>query len=531
MVLPLAPAQATTTIAVKLRAESGSDFSKYRLRMNGKVIAERKVTSSSWVDEKFIVNSPDSSSGNEISIEHYHDTSSRALYVDRFVVNGAVISASSGIQDVGAQDGKSLRTGDKAGIFPWNGILRVNLPSEAFSSGQTDSGGTDDEQNVEKEPDNSGQDDVAEDSQSTGSSGSQDSYQLVSSSGSAYFRPPMPLSNLRVYNIKPSGRQTVTGGANEDLLLVSPNGVIDGQFQLDVRGFRGIYWIGATLNPQPMGYLISPRGKKVYGVGSLVRIQTHADAKDRPFIYLDRMRLLTDRITFGDFLQLGGAAKAGDWGDWPDVYRCRMKVDPLFGWATYHGGSFSRNVSKSDFTKFERGGVRHSYAAMIDVKWGYQAEFVLPSWASGKRAYSGPDGKGTAQYWDYVARAVTNPSIGSVSKPKNFFLERSSAEVEAGKHITYVLHSEGKGVYSVPVGASGSAKPTIHPSGGSFAPQESGAYLTWPRGSHHPFVVGRMINGARQSVPTMVRDGDTGFGHRVTNRSQLVDAIRAGCSR
>ncbi|MCB2012404.1 MAG: hypothetical protein KDF64_17760 [Geminicoccaceae bacterium] len=503
--VPMAPAEALTSIAVRLKAEAGSDFSRYRLRVNGKVVADRVVKESHWTDENFVVETLDADKQNRVSIEHYFDTPSRALYVDRITVDGTAVSASSGVQDVGPQDGRFLRRGAKAGHFPWNGILTVSLPSEAFGSGH---------------PDESG---------GVAAGNPSGSVQTVASGGSTYFRPPMPLSKLRIYNIKPSGIQRVTGGANEDLLLVSPNGEINGKFQIDVRGFRGVYWIGASFNPRPLGHLITPRGKKVDGVGSLVRIQTHANAAGRPFIYLDRMRLKTDHITFGDFLQLGGAARHGDWGDWPDVYRCRIKADPLFGWSSYHGGSFSRHVSHSDFTKFERGGVRHSYAARIDVKWGYQTEFVLPSWASGKSAYNGPDGKGTAQYWDYAARAVTNPAIGSVSRPKNFFLARGDSEILAGKHITYTFNTNGKGVYSVPVGGRGSAIPTVNPGGGKFAPRESGAHLTWPAGSRHPLVKGRLVNGAKTGVPTMVNEGETGFRHRVTNRSQLINAIRSGC--
>ena len=209
--VPMAPAEALTSIAVRLKAEAGSDFSRYRLRVNGKVVADRVVKESHWTDENFVVETLDADKQNRVSIEHYFDTPSRALYVDRITVDGTAVSASSGVQDVGPQDGRFLRRGAKAGHFPWNGILTVSLPSEAFGSGHPD------------------------ESEGGAAGNPSGSVQTVASGGSTYFRPPMPLSKLRIYNIKPSGIQRVTGGANEDLLLVSPNGEINGKFQIDVH--------------------------------------------------------------------------------------------------------------------------------------------------------------------------------------------------------------------------------------------------------------------------------------------------------
>ncbi|MCB1884646.1 MAG: hypothetical protein KDG89_11755 [Geminicoccaceae bacterium] len=341
---------------------------------------------------------------------------------------------------------------------------------------------------------------------------------------------PQPLANLRVVQLDASGFQSVKGGGDEDLLLVSPSGVIDGKFKVEVEGFRGVYWIGASFNPAPAGTLKSPNGRTVEGVGTIIRIRTSANAVSRPFIVLGRMRLDTDRIVFGDFIQAGGAARAGDWGDWPDVYRCRIKAEPLFGWTGYFGGSFSPYVSHSDFTKFETGGVRHSYASRIDAAWGYQGEYVLPSYASDKQPYKGPDGYGTAHYWNYLARVETRSDLGAKDEPNAFFLARGSDEVSANRHITYVFHESGnggKGVYVLPEGGRGSIKSAVHPEGGAYAPKDYGDYLAWPNPAR-PFVEGRLKNAAG-NVPSMVGDDEIGWGRRVTDRAGLVEALGSLC--
>ena len=506
-------------MAVRMKAEEGSDFSRYKVRFDDTVVGDSKLYSKTWKELTYTIRGVDTSIDHEVSIEHLWGREDRTLYVDLIRVNGVEIDAATGVQDVGPQDGKYILTGDSAQVFKYNGVLRIPVPRTVFAGDTV----------VADDPTPPAPDEPAAEEPTT----EEPATEVTATE--AYFRPPAPLSKLRVYNVAPSGYQTVTGGPSEDLLLVSPNRPIDGRFHLNVDGFRGIYWIGATFDVAPLGHLITPNGKKVYGVGSVVKIRTHADAVGRPFIYLDRMRFRSRKIVFGDFLQLGGAAKAGDWGDWPDVYRCRMLADPLFGWSSYHGGSFSKNVSHSDFTSFARGGVRHSYAGLMDVTWGYQAEFILPSWASGKKPYKGPDGVGTAQYFDVAIRAASRPSIGATSKPRNFFLARGSKEVEAKDHITYGFNkggTKGRGVFSVPLGSSGSAFPTIWPGNGSFAPRDHGSYLTWPTpSSGHPFVRGRLENGAVQNVPVMVREADVGYGRRVTNRAGLVEAVQAGCGR
>ena len=125
---------------------------------------------------------------------------------------------------------------------------------------------------------------------------------------------------------------------------------VTGQFLLNVEGFRGIYYIGAAFDPAPMGWLKSPNGRKVDGIGSLLKLRTHKDA-DRPFVYLSRVSFRTSNIVFGDFLQFGGAAPAGRWGGWPDLYRYKILAEPLFGWTGYWGGSFSQYVSHSEWVK------------------------------------------------------------------------------------------------------------------------------------------------------------------------------------
>lgn len=514
LALPPVAADAADLV-VRLRAEPGSDFSRYRVRVDGEVVADARVSSKSWVEVRHPVAPARLARAEKIGVEHYYDTRSRQLHVDRISVDGRVIPAAAGVQDAGPQDGKLLRTGSKAGIFPWNGVLYFDLGDAGADVGRGE------EPAAEPEPAAGPEPVVAEGPRTP----------VAKGGGGAYFRPPAPLAKLRVVQLSASGNQKVSGGGDEDLLLVSPPGVIDGQFRLEVNGFRGVYWIGATFDPQPTGTLVSPNGKTVRGVGALVKIRTHANAVGRPFIYLDRMRLKTGKIAFGDFLQLGGAARAGDWGDWPDVYRCRMIADPLYGWTGYRGGSFSKYVSHSDFTKFEMGGVRDSYAAMIDVTWGYQGEYVLPSWAAGKRPYKGPDGYGTAQYWDYVGRVVSDRSIGAKDSPKAFFLARGSDEVAAGNHITHAFHTRGKGVFVVPLGAKGSAASAIHPGGGAYAPQDFGTHLLWRNPGGHPFVTGRLENGARRSVPRMVSESEVGFRHRVTDRAQLTTAAARGCGR
>ncbi|MEZ5865987.1 MAG: hypothetical protein R3D25_18650 [Geminicoccaceae bacterium] len=338
---------------------------------------------------------------------------------------------------------------------------------------------------------------------------------------------PSPGANLVIHYVQPSGFQKVTGRADQDLLLVSPDRSIDGKFQIDVDGFRGVYWIGASFDTLPAGWLTSPNGKRTEGVGTLIRIRTHKDAV-RPFIVMGRMHLKTSKLDFGDFAQLGGNTTVGKWQAYPDVWRCRIIAEPLFGWRDYKGGSFSQYVSHSDFTKFETGGVRHSYAARIDATWGYQGEYVLPSYASDKKPYRGPDGRGTAQYWDYVARAVTNAAIGSEPKAKAFFLARSSDEVAAGDYITYHFNTSGRGVWVVPAG-SRPVTDHIHPGGGTYAPQVSGSTLTWRKPSGDPFVVGRINDGSKATPPSVVGTGEVGYRQRVTSRSGLEQAIAGLC--
>ena len=357
------------------------------------------------------------------------------------------------------------------------------------------------------------------------------------SAGNADYRsrlkPPMPLSNLRVHRLAASGRQTISGGPNEDLLIVHPEREVTGQFLLGDEGFRGIYYIGAAFDPAPMGWLQSPNGRKVDGIGSLLKLRTHKDA-ERPFIYVSRIAFSTSNIQFGDFLQFGGSAPVGKWSAWPDLYRYKIKAEPLFGWTGYSGGSFSKYVSHSDFVKAELGGVRHSYAADIDVTWGYQHEYVTPTYAFDFRPYKGPDGYGQLHYWNYVARMARRSDIGSDDSPEAFFLSRGSDKVAGGEYYSVEFHEgggDGGGNYIVPLPGERSIARYVHPGGGAFAPTETDGALIWPKSGYpggRPMVTGRLINGALRKPPTVVSERDVGLSWRVTSRSELLDYIDGG---
>ncbi|MFO1067504.1 MAG: hypothetical protein U1E14_03165 [Geminicoccaceae bacterium] len=347
-------------------------------------------------------------------------------------------------------------------------------------------------------------------------------------------KPPQPLARLRVYEVKSSGRQSVSGGPDEDLLLVHPPQEITGAFQLTVSGFRGIYYIGASFNPAPMGWLNTPNGRRVEGIGALLRLRTHRYAVSRPFIYVARLRFRTSRIVFGDLLQVGGSAPVGEWGGWPDIYRHKIRAEPLFGWSGHHGGSFSSGVSHSDFIKAELGGVRHGYAADIDVTWGYQTEYVTPTSAFSFRPYKGPDGYGQLNYWNYVSRIVTRPDLAAESDPSAFFLSRGSKYVANDEYYSVTFGeggNAGRGVWIVPPSGRNSILTHVDPDDGVFGARESGGALVWPQSGYpnnRPMVTGRVLNGAVAAPPTMVRDQDVGHGWRVTSRDALLDYIDGG---
>jgi len=504
-----------TRIVLRMHAEPGSAYSRYRLLVGDDIVADDRVAAESWTNITHYVEGIDSTSGHRLGVEHYDDNSRRVLSVDSVRVNDTTKAAQEGYQTT-TLFGRSFRVNSSdPGRIDRNGTLFIDFPASAFGGAANDdgTGGTDDDATSVADDPAAGDD--------------------TSSGGLAGFPAiPEPLAKLRVHQLKPDGRQTVKGGGDEDLLLVSPGRTIDGEFQVVVEGFRGVYWIGASLDVAPGGWLKTPNGRTVEGVGAVAKIRTHPDPVSRPFIVLGRMDFRTSRITFGDFLQLGGDTTAGKWSAWPDVYRCRIKAEPLYGWSGYNGGSYSKYVSHSDFTKFEMGGVRHSYAAGIDVAWGYQGEYVLPSWASDKKPYAGPDGRGSAQYWNYVARAVTNEAIGAKSDPNAFFLARGSNEVSSGDHITYRFHEgggAGKGTYLVSKASGTPITEHIHPGGGSFAPIDKGGHVVWPKKAGHAFVEGRVKDGRAQSVPTMVRASEIGWQHRVTDRASLIDALDELC--
>ena len=77
------------------------------------------------------------------------------------------------------------------------------------------------------------------------------SVSFASAVGDKVPKIPAPLPKLRVLPTGGVGAaEAVSGGPDEDLLLVSPKGTIDGAFQIEVEGFRGVYWIGGSLNPE-----------------------------------------------------------------------------------------------------------------------------------------------------------------------------------------------------------------------------------------------------------------------------------------
>ena len=347
-------------------------------------------------------------------------------------------------------------------------------------------------------------------------------------------RPPAPLAKLRVYEVRPSGRQVVTGGHDEDLLLVHPPQTIVERFQLEVDGFRGIYYIGGSFDPAPGGWLRTPSGRTAQGIAALLRLRTHRAPVARPFVYLARLRFQASRIAFGDWIQVGGGAPVGAWQHWPDLYRHKILADPLFGWDSYHGGSFGPNVSHSDVTKYDMGGIRHSYTAAVDLGAGYHGDYATPSWATGFTAYAGPDGHGRQHYWSTVLRLVVDRSLGSEPTPVALFLARGPEAIRNGEYYTTILHeggTDGRGVFVVPPSPTAPLVRTVFPSSGSFAPIEANGALVWPASGlpdDRPFVVGRAIDGRRTAPPGVARPDQVGWARRVTNRQALLREIEGG---
>ncbi len=347
------------------------------------------------------------------------------------------------------------------------------------------------------------------------------------------FKPPMPLANLRVEQLKPKGIQSFTGPGNQDLLLVAPNQLVDDVFEVRVNGFRGIYLIGGTFNVKPQGWLTTPNGKKVYGTAKIFQFKTHANASSRPFIYVSKLKFMSSQIKFGDLFQIGGAAGTSAMRNWVDFYGWKIKADAPVGWSRYYGGSFSKNVSHSDVV-IKTGGVRNVYIGKADVTAGYQHYFTVPGWTTGRTAYKAPEGIAETHYWSTVSRIKTDSSIGSVPEPTVFFMAIGSGEVAKGQYATHYFHegsNQGQGNYIVPKSGQNSILTHVHPENGNYAPTDRGTYLEWNQTSFpggNPFVLGRVYHGGKRTPPTVVRDSEVGFQHRVTNRQELLDEINGG---
>lgn len=355
-------------------------------------------------------------------------------------------------------------------------------------------------------------------------------------------KPPLPLATLRIVNINPTIQTTnITGGGNEDLLIVLPAGTTRGAFQIKVNGFRGVYCIGGDVLIQPWGTLRSPNGRKVAGIGVFLYVKSHPNPVSRPFVYVARLgyrpapKLLkwpTESI-FGDFMQVGGAAQPGQWGAWPDIYRSYILAGPFYGWGGYYGtkfdgyNTFGQNVSHADFIKPETGGLRHLYTHAVDVKWGYQTEFATrPSYIHNYTPYSGPDGHGKAYYWKYIGRSVIRPDLGSDLTPVTFWFVDDVNKVLSGAFSDVIL---GPDVYCVSH-TTGSILPLVKPKEGKYTAVESGGKLTWPVAapSGRKIATGLIHNGRVFQPPAVVTQAQIGSAHRVTNRTQLMDYINGG---
>lgn len=187
--------------------------------------------------------------------------------------------------------------------------------------------------------------------------------------------PPTPLPNLVIHHIQ-RGRQTITGSANQDLLLCAPAGTLTSKTQVFIDGFRGIYLIGASFNRLPRTNLVTPNGHTVPGTGVLIQARNHKNAH-RPFTYLADIRVNTSRVCYGDLFEFGCPTHPAD------VWMDRIHVHPgCIGWGGYYGGTTGNKVSHSDFRKAEVGYWGDLNTRDCDISWGFQMMFDLPSYAT-----------------------------------------------------------------------------------------------------------------------------------------------------
>ena len=350
----------------------------------------------------------------------------------------------------------------------------------------------------------------------------------------AYFRPPPPLANMRVHQMASQGFERIDGPADQDLLLVAPDHILDGKYRLWVEGFRGIYLIGGSFEPRPHGTLVTPKGQTVEGIGALIKLRTHEQA-DRPFIYLSRLDFRASDIRFGDWLQVGGSSDPNSPQAWPDIVRFMIKAEALAGWRGYFGGSLSQHVSHSDFFKMEMGGVRHSFAAHIHSQFGYQSDYIAPSWRAGFQPYRGPDGVSQFHFFNYWAEPVHFAGIGGDPNPIAFFLARNAEEVARGQANRFFFHNNaGAGVGISPVRdehttaamkasfEQGGYQP-IHPKRGRYGPVQRGQNLTWDQ--TNSLAQGQVRLLAPGETLAVVSACDVGHQHRITSRDALLALI------
>jgi hypothetical protein len=238
-----------------------------------------------------------------------------------------------------------------------------------------------------------------------------------------FFKPPAPQPNLRVVNLPATASRIsiLDGQGDEDLLLVLPETAYPGR--VNAAGFHAYYIIGGLIDPAGDGWMYAPNGTLVWGIGDVFKLQTARYAISRPFYYISRLRFRPTHTVFGDFFRAGGAATTDEWEMWPDITRYKILADAVYGWGggnrnwgeppapAYHG-----DTSHSDFLKLDCGGFRHALTGAVQCAWGFQQEFMRPSWATTPiqyKEYRGPDGRGMRHFWDYVAVPQRRADLGT----------------------------------------------------------------------------------------------------------------------
>jgi hypothetical protein len=321
--------------------------------------------------------------------------------------------------------------------------------------------------------------------------------------------PPAPLAKLTVHNIVAGGPPNVISGpADADLLLVSPPGTMSSYCKVQVRGFRGVWCIGGSYSKAPAGTLVAPNGVTVPGTGALMHIQNHAHAV-RPFTYLSDLAIDTTRCAYGDMFQLGGAAWVGAWDCWPDVWMQRLRCAPgALGWGGYWGGTNGHYVSHSDFRKADMGGWRNLYTKDLDVRWGFQMFFDVPSFATNDIDYCGPGGPGQSHFWNTTMRPIHQlaafPQLGSMGKATAVYLAASGRD-----HKLFYFHEN---VRIVP--------PAGHQAREYFVPQAA-AHVNGSAITFDPhYASGTVLIGAG-ALPAAPRN------IRVRNRAELLSFLAA----